>query len=80
MKWDFSISGFALLTIGCENTRRENNIIQPVQKIYPCVNCSDSLEFKVALTSQPLHPRGLINSQIVDYNFHDAAKKLIEVF
>ena len=24
MKWDLSISGFALLTMGCENTKREN--------------------------------------------------------
>lgn len=31
------------------------------------------------LTRQPLHPGGLVDSQIVDHDLHDAAQQLIEV-
>lgn len=35
---------------------------------------------KAALTGQPLHPGGLINTEVVEYDFHDASQQLIEVF
>lgn len=80
MKWDLSISGFALLTMGCENTKRENKWCHlTCTKTHSGVNCDTLVEFKTALTSQPLHPRGLVNTQVVDYNFHDAAQQLIKV-
>lgn len=77
MKWDLSISGFALLTMGCANTRRENK-----RRHLTCTktHSGDTLiEFETMLTGQPLHPRSLINTQVVNYNFHDAAQQLIEV-